>query len=50
MGTSQNLGCYLLAGPNDKDFGILESILGFPDFGKIPYRVVEGCMAVCGDT
>ena len=36
MGVSQNWG-YLLGGPNNKDYSILGSILGYPYFGKLPY-------------
>ena len=36
MGVSQNWG-YLLGGPNNKDYSILGSILGYPSFGKLPY-------------
>ena len=37
MGDSQNWG-YLFGGPNNKDYSILGSILGYPSFGKLPYR------------
>ena len=36
MGVSQNYG-YLVGGPYNKDYSILGSILGYPDFGKLPY-------------
>ena len=38
MSSSQNWG-YLLGGPNNKDYSILESILGSPYFGKLPYEL-----------
>ena len=37
MGDSQNWG-YLFGGPNNKDYSTLGSILGYPYFGKLPYR------------
>ena len=37
MGVSQNSG-YHDRGPNNKDYSILGSILGFPYFGKLPYK------------
>ena len=36
MGVSQNQG-YLFGGPYNKDYSILGSILGYPNFGKLPY-------------
>ena len=33
---SQNSG-YLFGGPHNKDYGILESILGSPYLGKLPF-------------
>ena len=42
MGVSQNWG-YHFGCPYNKDYSILGSILGFPYFGKVPYRWrVEG--------
>ena len=38
---SQNWG-YFFGGPYNKDYSILGSILGYPNFGKLPYR---GCIA-----
>ena len=35
LGVSQNNG-YLYGGPHNKDYSILGSILGSPDFGKLP--------------
>ena len=37
MGVSQNYG-YLFGSPHNKDYSILGSILGFPYFGKLPYK------------
>ena len=37
MGISQN-GGYPFGGPNNKDYSILVFILGFPNFGKLPYE------------
>ena len=34
-GVSQNYG-YPIGGPHSKVYNILGSILGFPDFGKLP--------------
>ena len=36
MGGFQNYG-YLVGGPYNKDYSILGSILGYPNFGKLPY-------------
>ena len=36
MEDSQNKG-YLIGGPHSKDNNILGSILGYPNFGKLPY-------------
>ena len=38
LGVSQNYG-YLFGSPHNKDYSILGSILGFPYFGKLPFRV-----------
>ena len=40
MGVSQNWG-YHFGGPNNKDYGILGSILGFPYFGKLTYEAAS---------
>ena len=32
----------LFGGPNNKDYSILGSILGSPDFGKVPNRGLKG--------
>ena len=32
------IGGYLFGGPNNKDYSILGSILGYRNFGKLPYR------------
>ena len=37
MGVSQNEG-YLIRGLHIKDYSILGSILGYPNFGKLPNR------------
>ena len=37
MGVSQNKG-YHFGGFNNKDYSILEFILGSPYFGKLPYQ------------
>ena len=45
LGVSQNYG-YLFGGPYNKDYSILESILGYPNFGKLPpvcHRSVIKC-------
>ena len=34
---------YLFGGPNNKDPSILESLLGSPYFGKLPFRVLGHC-------
>ena len=26
-------------GPHDKDYSILGSVMGYPDFGKLPYEL-----------
>ena len=39
-GVSQNLG-YLFGGPYNKDYSILGSILGYPNFGKLPYIYIS---------
>ena len=31
---------YPFGGPNNKDYSILGSILGFPYFGKLPYTCI----------
>ena len=40
MGVSQNLG-YHFGGPHNKDYSILESMLGSPYVGKIPYTSLQ---------
>ena len=40
LGVSQNYG-YLFGGPNNKDYSILGSTLGFPYFGKLPFSWCE---------
>ena len=37
LGVAQNQG-YLFGGPYNKDSRILGSILGYPNFGKLPFR------------
>ena len=32
-----------LGGPNNKDYSILGSILGSPNFGKLPYIYIDIC-------
>ena len=39
MGVSQNQG-YLFGGLYSKDYNILGSILGYPNFEKLPYSGV----------
>ena len=39
MGVSQ-IGGTIFRGPYNKDYSILGSILGSPDFGKLPYFYV----------
>ena len=41
MGVSQHYG-YLLGDPYNKDYSILGSLLGSPNFGKLPYRFTWG--------
>ena len=42
MGVIQNKGYPLFRGPDNKDYSILVSILGSPDFGKLPnYWLLE---------
>ena len=43
MGVSQNSG-YLFGGPNNKAYSILGSIVGYPNFGKLPY---SECTSAC---
>ena len=31
------IGVYLFGGPYNKDYSILGSILGYPNFGELPY-------------
>ena len=38
MEVPQNKG-YLLGGPHNKDYSVLGGVLGFPYFGKLPFRV-----------
>ena len=33
-------------GPYNKDYSILRSILGYPNFGKLPYMYIHICMCV----
>ena len=47
MEVSQNYG-YLIEGPHNKDCSILGSILGSPDFGKLPNgRLSESGPSFC---
>ena len=40
MEVSQHQG-YHFGGPYDKDYSILGSILGYPNFGELPYKVLR---------
>ena len=49
MGVSQNWG-YLFCGPYNKDYSIWGSILGYPNFGKLPHASLhKGHMATVQD-
>ena len=41
MGVFQNEG-YFFGGPSNKDYSIWGSILGYPNFGKLPYTDIMG--------
>ena len=49
MEVSQNRG-YLFGGPYNKVYSILGSILGYPNFGKQPYRPQSITILITGGT